>query len=128
MWGGLLFVWLTLLLFSIIKRETIAILMCLCGYIGGGLGFFVGNLIQTATRQDGVNGYFRFGNFQKQGYIASWRSMECTLGASGAIGTTVGFYLGFGRSGYAEAITQNGLWQPLSASASNSIRFHAGSG
>ncbi len=125
-WGSMLFVNLMIIVFAAVKREWFPVIMTLAGLLSGGLGFLVGNLFQTGTRQEGVRGRFLFGKLQENGYISSWKFMEFTLGAMGGLGTTLCFCLC--RGTFVEPYIDDmrlfsGAWSPLTKET-QSILFY----
>ena len=116
-WGGMLFVNLMIIIFAVVKREWFPVIMTLAGLLSGGAGFFVGNLFQTSTPSEGINGKFLLGKLQKNGFVSSWKFMEFTLGALGGLGTTLCFCLCFKKyvAAYIDDISMlDGVWSPLS--------------
>ena len=114
-WGGLLLICVYIALFAAFKKEWFAVIMTVVGFLSGGLGFFIGNLLQTATTAEREDEKYIFGKLQRNGFISSWKLMEFTLGAVGALGTSLCFCLSYNRfvSAYVSEIARHGGIVPL---------------
>lgn len=125
-WGGMLFINLMIMIFAAVKGEVFPVIMTIAGLLSGGAGFFVGNLFQTATPKEGVNGKFLLGKFQKNGFVESWKFMEFTLGALGGLGTTLCFclfYNGFVTKYIDDMKLIGSVWSPLSKGTENILLY-----
>lgn len=100
-WGGLALLCVYIMLFAAVCGEWFPVLLCVFGLLSGGLGFFVGNLFQTKFADKG------------NGYIDSWKWMECTLGAVGGLGVALCwclFYNRFVRKYALQIVGHSGVW------------------
>ncbi len=114
-WGGILLVFLYILIFAACKREWFVLCLGLFGFLFGAIGFFSGNLLQTFAD-----------THLSETWISGWKAMECTFGAIGAIGIGLCwclFYDPFG-SRYAYEITaHSGTWTPFSDKSNTLLSF-----
>ncbi|MCR5484451.1 MAG: hypothetical protein K6F09_02540 [Clostridiales bacterium] len=116
-WGGLLFVCLAVIIFSAVKKEAFAVIMTVCGMAAGGLGFFIGNLLQTMVPDEKTDASSD-GKKRKFAFIGGWKLMEFTFGAVGSGLTAICFCLCYNRfvDNYVDAIVLNsgvkGIFSP----------------
>ncbi len=122
-WGGTLFLCIYIAVFAAIKREWFAVIMTVVGFISGGLGFFIGNHFQTATKAEREDGKYILGALQRKGFVGSWKFMEFTLGALGGLGTSLCFCLCYDRfvSVYVSEIALHGGPVPLMGEKTHNI-------
>lgn len=103
-WGGTVLVCVYVLIFAAVHGEWFPVLLGVFGVLSGGLGFFVGNLFQTKFVDKG------------NGYIDSWKWMECTLGAIGGFGVALCwclFYNVFVDKYTFQIVGHSGVWHSL---------------
>lgn len=91
-WGALLGVFLSLLIFSVVKSNSFTVIFSLCCAIFGGIGWVLGQLLQIYSIHYADNSTIgRF--FGKSNNCDSWKIMECVLGAFGGSGAAIGFII-----------------------------------
>ena len=92
-WGGLLFGLLTILIYSYVAfpYHPGLYVMALAGFLGGGAGFAVGEMLQAWGRW-----HAPFGD-RVQPWIDWWKVMEMSFGLIAGAALGLGFYLAFGH-------------------------------
>ena len=121
-WGGLTMICLYLIVFAIVEKEWFVLIMTVVGFITGGLGFWIGNLFQTGTHGPRPNGKYLLGKFEENGFVGSWKFMECAFGAIGGLGVSLCWCLCYDRfvSVYAQQIVaHSGVWQAFNIKTQN---------
>jgi len=112
-WGGMVAMLLTLLIFMLVKKDHFALYLCIGGAVGGALGWVLGMWFFRLTVHPMRNGKQLFGRLQPM--LEGWKLMENTLGAAGFLGIGAGFALGYPHLQAIIAAVERtgGLWNPL---------------
>ena len=103
-WGGMVAMLLSLLVFLLAKGDRFALFLCIGGAVGGTVGWVLGIW------------FFQLSLYPKpKRMVEGWKLMENTLGAAGFLGIGAGFALGFPllQERIAALERAGGLWNPL---------------
>lgn len=114
-WGGMLFILIELVVFSAIKGDIFALILCGCSALGGAIGWVIAVNMMRVSKYPKKNGKYIFGSLWIKGMIDDRKIQEYTLGAVGALGVGMGFILGFPvLKEHIEVIESVGvIWSPL---------------
>ncbi len=93
-WGALLGAFLVLLVFAIIKLNTLTIIFTVSCALFGGIGWVLGQLMQIFSIHYAENSKSPMcRKLSAKNGVDSWKIMECVLGAFGGLGAAIGFLL-----------------------------------
>ena len=123
-WGGLVALCLYFCIFGSVTHVWLMPLMTAFGMLSGALGFWLGNLFQTAL--DGSHESGLFALLRRPGIFSSWKGMECIFGAVGGLGIGAGWcllYLPFSRRYIERIISHSGIWSAFSEKTDNILLF-----
>lgn len=90
-WGGLLGILIEIILFAAVNRDFFALLITAVSALFGSFGWLLGQHLQTRTLCPNKKGRTYFSSANKNGFIDTWKMMECTFGAVGGAGTALSF-------------------------------------
>lgn len=115
-WGGLLAILIEIIIFTIIKSDSYALIFALVGTFSGAAGWAIAINFYYITMHPLKNGKYIFGQWQKRGWIDGWKIMEFALGAIGGLGLALCFVYTYPRLAEKIAVIEsNGaLWSPVS--------------
>ena len=97
-WGGYLFVWVELLVWMVCRGDAESLLISTLAALGGGMGWFLGNLMQLWSHRPFKSGRLFLGRWNRAGVVNGWKIMECTIGAWGGCLGLLGFWLAYRRT------------------------------
>ena len=96
-WGGYLFVWVELLVWMVCRGDAESLLISTLAALGGGMGWFLGNLMQLWSHRPFKSGRLFLGRWNRAGVVNGWKIMECTIGEWGGCLGLFGFWLSYRR-------------------------------
>lgn len=92
-WGGLLGILIEIILFAAVNGDFYTLLITAFSSVSGGAGWLLGQHLQFKTLCPDKKGRTYFSSANKNGFIDTWKLMECTFGAVAGAGTALGFVL-----------------------------------
>ncbi|MBO5064913.1 MAG: hypothetical protein J6D06_02235 [Clostridia bacterium] len=92
-WGSLLGVYLVLLVFGLLRLNTLTIVFSVCCALFGGFGWLLGQLIQIYSIHYAKENIFFSKILSRSNNVDSWKIMECVFGAFGGIGAAISFII-----------------------------------
>ena len=123
-WGGLFGILLEMIIFTAVFRDFASLVFTGGAFLSGAVGWTIGQLLHRAGRLPNKKGKKLFHTANENGYIDSWKIMECVFGAIGGMGTALTFALA--RPLFSErfaAIDANGLHSYIPESKITYILF-----
>ena len=125
-WGGILLLCVYMMLFATVLREWLMLLLTVFGMFFGGLGFFCGNLFQTALDKERENPKNLFALMRRTGVFSSWKGMECIFGAIGGLGMGLAWcvlYTPFVQKHIDAILSHSGAWSAFGDKTNNVFLF-----
>ncbi len=108
-WGSNVALLLEIVVFAALRGDSLTLLLCLFGFVFGGIGWWVAITFFYYESRPMKNGRYLFGYLGKNNLVEGWKTMEFTLGAFGGLGISLGFVAGFGKvKEYIAVIEANG--------------------
>ena len=113
-WGSNVGVLVAIIVMAGIHKDFIALIMALCGFVFGAIGWVAAMRIYHLVENPMKNGKYLFGVFSRKQLIGGWGCMEYTLGTFGGFGIALGFVLAFSNVKKINTnIAENGLFSPF---------------
>lgn len=92
-WGGLMGMWIEILVFSAVLKDWSSLVTASGTFLIGGVSWVLAQIFQIYTKYPNKKGKHTFGKANENGFIDSWKVMECSLGAYAGMGIAVLFIL-----------------------------------
>ena len=92
-WGSNVGVLLTVLVFAIIRKDSLTAVMAVSGMMFGAVGWIAAMRLYHYTENPMKNGKYLLGIFSRKKLVGGWGNMEYCLGSFGGIGIALGFVI-----------------------------------
>lgn len=96
-WGGNVALIAEMLVFAVIRKDTVTLIEMLFGLVFGAIGWALAIFFYDGIRNPNKKGKYLFNALSQKKIADSWKTMEFTLGAMGGVGLMLGFMVNGSR-------------------------------